>query len=333
MQFHVTATPPRATRKPSESTWHGITLADDYAWLRAANWQEVMRDPAVLDPEIRAYLEAENAYTEARLADTADAAGRSVQGDEGAHQGGRQLRPHAGRRLGLLHELRHRRAVPARLPAAARRRRPRPCCSTATPKPRARPTGSWARSPTAPTTGCSPTPSTTRARRRTRSASATSRPATTSPTRCPTRAAASSGPPTAARCSISASTTTYRPLEVWRHVVGTPAADDVLVYSEDDAGFYVGVGQTQSGRFLSDRRARPPDDRGAPDRRRQRPPRRRARRCPAVRPRVQRRAPRRPADHHHQHGRRGGLQDLHGAGRGARHWPTGAISSRTSPAA
>ena len=29
-----------------------------------------MRDPTVLDPQIRAYLEAENAYTEAALADT-----------------------------------------------------------------------------------------------------------------------------------------------------------------------------------------------------------------------------------------------------------------------
>jgi len=43
---------------------------DDYAWLRAANWQAVMRDPAQLDPAIRAHLEAENAYAEAFMADT-----------------------------------------------------------------------------------------------------------------------------------------------------------------------------------------------------------------------------------------------------------------------
>ncbi len=49
---------------------HGFTLNDDYAWLRASNWQEVMRDPARLDPAIRAYLEAENAYTEAAMAAT-----------------------------------------------------------------------------------------------------------------------------------------------------------------------------------------------------------------------------------------------------------------------
>src|SRR5215470_10305011 len=62
--------PPQAARRPQSSTWHGVTLTDDYAWLRADNWQEVMRDPAKLDPAIRAYLEAENAYAERALADT-----------------------------------------------------------------------------------------------------------------------------------------------------------------------------------------------------------------------------------------------------------------------
>ena len=62
--------PPRAAKKPVSATHHGVTLVDDYAWLRADNWQEVMRNPAVLDAEIRAYLEAENAYTKAQLAGT-----------------------------------------------------------------------------------------------------------------------------------------------------------------------------------------------------------------------------------------------------------------------
>ena len=63
---------PRAEARPSTSTWHGITLVDEFAWLRAANWQEVMRDPSMLDPAIRAYLDAENAYADAMLADTTD---------------------------------------------------------------------------------------------------------------------------------------------------------------------------------------------------------------------------------------------------------------------
>ncbi|MGB9367394.1 MAG: S9 family peptidase [Xanthobacteraceae bacterium] len=61
---------PRAERQPQTSSWHGITLSDDYAWLRAENWREVMRDPSLLDPKIRGYLEAENDYTKAALAHT-----------------------------------------------------------------------------------------------------------------------------------------------------------------------------------------------------------------------------------------------------------------------
>src|SRR5262249_12343469 len=63
---------PVAERRPVRSTWHGVTLVDDFAWLKAANWQEVMRDPSKLDPAIRAYLEAENAYTDSLLADTVE---------------------------------------------------------------------------------------------------------------------------------------------------------------------------------------------------------------------------------------------------------------------
>jgi oligopeptidase B len=37
---------PRAVRRPSTSRYHGIERVDDYAWLRADNWQAVMRDPA-----------------------------------------------------------------------------------------------------------------------------------------------------------------------------------------------------------------------------------------------------------------------------------------------
>lgn len=64
--------PPIAAKQKCEVIHHGITLSDPYAWLRSAEWQAVMRDPAVLEPEIRQHLEAENAYTAAVLADTAD---------------------------------------------------------------------------------------------------------------------------------------------------------------------------------------------------------------------------------------------------------------------
>ncbi|MFB9951412.1 S9 family peptidase [Rhizobium puerariae] len=63
---------PAAARKPVSDTRHGVTRTDDYAWLRADNWQAMFKDPSILDPEIRAYLEAENAYMEAAMGDTAD---------------------------------------------------------------------------------------------------------------------------------------------------------------------------------------------------------------------------------------------------------------------
>jgi len=63
-------TPPKAAKKPVTDTRHGVTRTDDYAWLRADNWQQMFRDTSILDPEIRAYLEAENAYQDAAMADT-----------------------------------------------------------------------------------------------------------------------------------------------------------------------------------------------------------------------------------------------------------------------
>ncbi|MFT6670729.1 MAG: oligopeptidase B, partial [Afipia broomeae] len=64
------ATPPVAPRRPHSFTHHGITVTDDYAWLKDDNWQEVLRDPSVLKPDIRAYLEAENAYADTVMGHT-----------------------------------------------------------------------------------------------------------------------------------------------------------------------------------------------------------------------------------------------------------------------
>jgi oligopeptidase B len=41
-----------------------------------------------------------------------------------------------------------------------------------------------------------------------------------------------------------------RPWQVWRHVLGTAADDDALVFQEEDDRFYVGVARTRSGRFV-----------------------------------------------------------------------------------
>ena len=62
--------PPVAEKRPRVETWHGHEKRDDYHWLKAGNWQEVMHDPSLLPQDIRAVLEGENAYHEAVMADT-----------------------------------------------------------------------------------------------------------------------------------------------------------------------------------------------------------------------------------------------------------------------
>ncbi len=42
----------------------------------------------------------------------------------------------------------------------------------------------------------------------------------------------------------------WRPHEVRRHAVGTPVGDDALVHREDDARYWLGLGRTRSGRYL-----------------------------------------------------------------------------------
>lgn len=61
---------PSAEQRRSTSIHHGIELVDNYAWLKAENWPEVMRDPDALPQDIRTYLEAENDYYAALMDDT-----------------------------------------------------------------------------------------------------------------------------------------------------------------------------------------------------------------------------------------------------------------------
>ena len=53
--------PPVAAKKPARATHHGITVTDDYAWLRDPKY------PKVKDKKILAHLAAENAWFEARM--------------------------------------------------------------------------------------------------------------------------------------------------------------------------------------------------------------------------------------------------------------------------
>ncbi len=64
-------TPAAVPARRTTHAAHGRTLIDDYGWLRAENWQEVLKDPAALPTEIREVLERENRHAEAVLAPTA----------------------------------------------------------------------------------------------------------------------------------------------------------------------------------------------------------------------------------------------------------------------
>jgi oligopeptidase B len=57
--------PPRAERRPITTEHHGRTRVDEYEWLREKD-----------SPEVRGYLDAENAYTEERTAHLANLRGR-----------------------------------------------------------------------------------------------------------------------------------------------------------------------------------------------------------------------------------------------------------------
>ncbi len=49
----------------------------------------------------------------------------------------------------------------------------------------------------------------------------------------------------------------HRPMQVWRHRLGTPQADDVLVYEEEDSGWFTPYPRKHQRAFLRDRRRRP----------------------------------------------------------------------------
>lgn len=61
---------PRAEQRPVEIEQLGFTRIDEYQWIKDENWQQVMREPDVLQSDIRELLEAENAYLEAVMQPT-----------------------------------------------------------------------------------------------------------------------------------------------------------------------------------------------------------------------------------------------------------------------
>ncbi|UVF18282.1 S9 family peptidase [Microvirga terrae] len=69
---------PSVPARPHVVDLHGIRVHDDYAWLKADNWRDVLKDPATLDASIRAVLEQENAYAAEVFAGTEEFQARLV---------------------------------------------------------------------------------------------------------------------------------------------------------------------------------------------------------------------------------------------------------------
>ena len=151
----VTTRGPSAPRRPSFTQHHGIDREDDYAWLRADNWQAVMRDPAVLTT---GYPRASGGGK--RLHASGDgryrAASRyALRRDEGTHQGRRlvaYLRPTGPSTITPAYVTGGQHPLFCRQPPWRRRRSSPDRRQRARQRPRLFP--HRAVSPTAPTTNC-----------------------------------------------------------------------------------------------------------------------------------------------------------------------------------
>jgi oligopeptidase B len=238
-----------AERRPTFAVQHGVELVDEYAWLRDPRWQEVMRDPAVLDADIRAYLEAENAFADAVLEDTKDLQaelftemkGRIKENDATVPAPDGPFEYYtsyvAGGQYGRL--CRHPRGGGAEevLLDGNKEAEDRPYWQL----------GAAAHSPD----------------HRFLAYAVDDRGSELYSVRIRDLATGRDLPEVMpdTRGSIlwarDSKTLFYvrldshqRPLLVYRHTVGTPADQDVLVYAEPDSGFYVTLDETQSGRFV-----------------------------------------------------------------------------------
>ncbi len=240
---------PRAPRRDKLVAHHGIELADPYAWLRDDDWEKAIDDLGLIDPPIRAYLEAENAYTEAALAGTATLRDRLQNEFRGRIANVDSTVPEAidGWAYYERFETDAEHPVLCRRPVLGGPEQVMLDCDAAA---RAKPFWSMAEAIPSPdhkllayafdATGSE------RCALRIRDLSAGRN--------LPDRMTGVLGD---LAWSADSRVLFYvrldrqqRPMQLWRHTVGTPVADDVLVFEETDPQFEVAVGVTQSGRFV-----------------------------------------------------------------------------------
>lgn len=241
--------PPRAEKRPVAIHVHGVDVVDEFAWLRAAEWQDVMRDPTTLPADIRAYLEAENAYTAGVMADTAALQERLFQEMKGRIKEDDSSVPAPDGRFEYYTSF----VTGGQYPRLCRRPRGGGTeqvlidgNAEAVGKPYWQ-LGAAAHSPDHRYLAYALDDKgselfTIRVRDLETG-----------------RDLADEILDTRGAIAWARDSQTFfyvrldaqqRPMFVHRHSLGTPAAEDVLVYQEADIGFFVGVGQTQSGDFI-----------------------------------------------------------------------------------
>ena len=243
--------PPRAEQRPLAKTLHNLTRIDEFDWLRAADWQDVIRDPQRLPQDIRAYLEAENSYTATEMRATESMQEQLFQEMRGRIAEDDASVPKPDGPWDYLSAFRKGGQYPRFV------RRPRGAAETddriyfdgdaeAAGKPYFRLGGISHSHDHARFAYALDTLGSELYQIRIREFDGTTRfsePLTET----------SGGVVWAAdnhHLFYTMVDRNHRPCRVFRHRLGTPQADDVLVYEEHDPGFFVSIGLTENRRFI-----------------------------------------------------------------------------------
>jgi len=63
---------PQLQKKLEVKSCHDVSWEDNYSWIHQKNILEVLRDSSKLLPDVKKYLEEENAYFEYQMKNTKD---------------------------------------------------------------------------------------------------------------------------------------------------------------------------------------------------------------------------------------------------------------------